>query len=57
MFDPLYQPYPSNRYCVTARNGMVASGSNLATTAGLEIMRKGGNASWFPVRLRDGWRF
>ena len=44
MFDPLYQPYPSNRYCVTARNGMVASGSNLATAAGLEIMRKGGNA-------------
>ena len=44
MYDTLYQPYPSRRYCITARNGMVASGSNLATAAGLEIMRKGGNA-------------
>lgn len=43
-YDPLYQPYASNRYCITAANGMVASGSNLATAAGLEIMRKGGNA-------------
>lgn len=43
-FDPLYQPYASNRYCVTARNGMVCSGSNLATAAGLEVLRKGGNA-------------
>ena len=44
MFDPLYQPYHSNRYCVTAKNGIVASGSNLATAAGLEILKKGGNA-------------
>ncbi len=44
MFDPLYQPYPSNRYCITAKNGIVASGSNLATAAGLEILKKGGNA-------------
>ncbi|MBQ6560581.1 MAG: gamma-glutamyltransferase [Erysipelotrichaceae bacterium] len=44
MFDTMYQPYPSNRYCITARNGMVASGSNLAIAAGLEILRKGGNA-------------
>ena len=43
-YDPLYQPYASNRYCITAANGMVASGSNLATAAGLEVMRKGGNA-------------
>ena len=43
-FDPLYQPYASNRYCVTAKNGIVASGSNLATAAGLEVMAKGGNA-------------
>ena len=43
-FDPNFQPYPSNRYCVTARNGMVASGSNLATATGLEVLRKGGNA-------------
>lgn len=43
-FDPMFQQYPSNRYCVTARNGMVCSGSNLATAAGLEILKKGGNA-------------
>ena len=43
-FDPMFQPYASNRYCVTARNGMVCSGSNLATAAGLEVLKKGGNA-------------
>ena len=44
MFDPFYQPYAGNRYCVTAANGMVATGSNLAAAAGLEVMRNGGNA-------------
>ncbi|MCR4633029.1 MAG: gamma-glutamyltransferase family protein [Erysipelotrichaceae bacterium] len=44
MFDPLHQPYASNRYCITAGNGIVASGSALATEAGLEVMKKGGNA-------------
>ena len=43
-FDPLFQNYPSNRFCVTAKNGMVATGSNLASAAGLEVLRKGGNA-------------
>lgn len=43
-FDPLYQNYPSNRYCVTARSGMVATGSSLASAAGLMILQKGGNA-------------
>lgn len=43
-FDPTFQPYASNRYCVTAANGMVCTGSNLATAAGLEILKKGGNA-------------
>lgn len=43
-YDPLYQPYASNRYCVTAANGMVATGNSLASAAGLSIMRKGGNA-------------
>ena len=43
-FDTLYQPYHSNRFCVTARNGMVATSSNLATAAGLEALKKGGNA-------------
>ena len=43
-FDPLFQNYPSNRYLITAKNGMVATGSNLASAAGVEILRKGGNA-------------
>ena len=43
-FDPNFQPYHSNRYCITARNGMVATGSALASAAGLEVLKKGGNA-------------
>ena len=43
-FDAMYQPYASNRYCITAGRGMVATGSNLAAAAGLEVMQKGGNA-------------
>ncbi|MEE3487574.1 MAG: gamma-glutamyltransferase family protein [Bulleidia sp.] len=43
-FDPLFQPYHSNRFCVTAQHGMVCTGSNLAAAAGLEVMRRGGNA-------------
>lgn len=43
-FDPLYQPYKANRFPITARNGMVATGSALASAAGLEVLKKGGNA-------------
>lgn len=43
-FDPMFQPYPSNRFCVTAKNGMVATGNSLAADAGLEVLKKGGNA-------------
>ena len=43
-FDYLYQPYASNRYCLFAANGMVATGSALASQAGLEMLKKGGNA-------------
>ena len=43
-FDELKQNYASNRYCITANNGMVATGSALASAAGLEILKKGGNA-------------
>ena len=43
-FDPLKQEYASNRFCVTARQGMVASSSNLASAAGLRILQQGGNA-------------
>lgn len=40
----MYQPYPSNRYPVVARKGMVATSSALASAAGLQILQKGGNA-------------
>ena len=43
-FDIMYQPFPSNRYCVTAKNGMVSTGNAIASQAGLEILKKGGNA-------------
>lgn len=44
MFDVHHQVYASNRYPVIARNGMVCTGHNLASAAGLEMLRKGGNA-------------
>ncbi len=42
--DPLKYPYPSKRNCVYARKGMVATSQPLAAQAGLEILKKGGNA-------------
>ncbi len=42
--DYLYNPYPSTRHTVFAKNGMVATSQPLAAQAGIEIMRKGGNA-------------
>ncbi|WP_210388539.1 gamma-glutamyltransferase, partial [Fusobacterium sp. HMSC073F01] len=36
--------YPSRRNVMYAKNGMVATGSPLAAQAGLEILKKGGNA-------------
>ena len=43
-FDPVYQPYPSQRYPIYARGGMVNCSSPQASAAGLEALRKGGNA-------------
>ena len=43
-FDPLYYPYPSRRSVVFANRGMVATSQPLAAQAGLEILKKGGNA-------------
>jgi len=43
-FDPLYHPYPSRRSVVFARKGMVATSQPLAAQAGLDILKKGGNA-------------
>ena len=43
-FDPLKQEYPSQRYPIYARNGMVNCSTPQASAAGLEVLRKGGNA-------------
>ena len=42
--DPLFYPYPSRRSVVFADRGMVATSQPLAAQAGLEILKKGGNA-------------
>ncbi|MBQ4409683.1 MAG: gamma-glutamyltransferase, partial [Firmicutes bacterium] len=43
-FDPLNHKYPSTRYPVYARGGMVNCSSPQAAAAGLEALRRGGNA-------------
>lgn len=43
-FDPNYYPYISKRQCVYAKHGMVATSQPLAAQAGLDILKKGGNA-------------
>ena len=43
-FDPLMQRYPSQRYPIYARGGMVNCSSPQAAAAGLEILRRVGNA-------------
>lgn len=44
MFDYHDQPYVSKRTSVFARKGMVATAQRLAALAGLDILKKGGNA-------------
>ena len=44
MFDPLAQKYPSQRFPIYARGGMVNCSSPLASAAGLDVLRRGGNA-------------
>lgn len=43
-FDPLKYSYPSQRKVIYGRNGMVCTSQPLAAQAGLEILKKGGNA-------------
>lgn len=43
-FDPTFQRYPSQRYPIYARGGMVNCSSPQAAAAGLEVLRRGGNA-------------
>jgi gamma-glutamyltranspeptidase / glutathione hydrolase len=42
--DYLHYPHPSQRMTTFAANGMVATSQPLAAQAGLEILKKGGNA-------------
>jgi hypothetical protein len=42
--EPVFQPFASRRSVVYGTKGMVSSSQPLATEAGLEILRKGGNA-------------
>ncbi len=43
-FDPTCQRYPSQRYPIYARGGMVNCSSPQAAAAGLDALRRGGNA-------------
>lgn len=43
-FDFLKQPYHRSRYSTVAQNGMVCTSNPLAASAGVEILKKGGNA-------------
>ncbi len=43
-FDPLAQRYPSQRLPIYAKGGMVNCSSPQASDAGLEVLRRGGNA-------------
>ncbi|NIQ07839.1 MAG: gamma-glutamyltransferase family protein [Candidatus Korarchaeota archaeon] len=43
-WDPLEYPYPSRRRVIYAKKGMIATSQPLAAQAGLEILKKGGNA-------------
>lgn len=43
-FDALYHPYTAKRLSTYAKNGMVATSQPLAAQAGLDMIKKGGNA-------------
>ncbi len=43
-FDPHYYPYPAQRNVVYGSKGMVATSNPLAAQAGLDVLKKGGNA-------------
>lgn len=43
-YDPHYYPYPSRRTMTYASRGMVCASHPLAAQAGIEVLKKGGNA-------------
>lgn len=43
-YDPHYYPYPSRRNMMYASRGMVCASHPLAAQAGLDVLKKGGNA-------------
>ncbi|HHU78297.1 MAG: gamma-glutamyltransferase family protein [Caldicoprobacterales bacterium] len=43
-YDPLHYPYPSKRNLVYGKKGMVATSQPLAAQAGLDMLKRGGNA-------------
>lgn len=43
-YDPMHYPYPSRRYVVCGRKGIVATSQYLAAQAGLDALKSGGNA-------------
>jgi gamma-glutamyltranspeptidase/glutathione hydrolase len=43
-FDAIHTPYPSRRMTVYGSKGMVCTSQSLAAQAGLDILKKGGNA-------------
>ncbi|MBW7462315.1 gamma-glutamyltransferase, partial [Paenibacillus sepulcri] len=43
-FESLFNPYPSQRMTTYGSKGMVATSQPLAAQAGLDILKKGGNA-------------
>ena len=46
-FNPLSRRYPSGRSLVYARHGMVCTSQPLAAGAGLDILKRGGNACFY----------
>ncbi len=44
LYDALHYPYSSQRMAAVARKGMVATSQPLASQAGLDMLKKGGNA-------------
>lgn len=50
-FIPNYLPYPSVRYPIYARNGMVCASSPQAAAAGLEAMKKAATPWTQPLPL------